>query len=404
MKFRFPYMQQVIKFQKKLSRKQRIWSKVLSKKLHFLVVWRQKAKKWFVKIGRNIVRISPPWLRRIGAFVWRPFAYVGWRIRQLLGRRPHRSFQLTRRRDYKRSLILPGYWSFTASVRKMLWRHKKLFGGLMLTYFFVALAIGGFGQQDAYKNLSEALNQTGGDVFTGNWGKVGQAGLLMVTSVTTGLTPDVTAAQTVLGGLALFFAWLATVWALRNVMAGRSVRVRDAVYSSGSPVLPTIIVSFVLAIQLLPMSIAVLIYNAAIASELISGGVEQMLAWIVVALLGVLSLYWITSTIVALVVVTLPGMYPFQSIKTAGDLVVGRRLRILLRIVWLTFTVIVGWILVVIPVILADAWIKKIWQAIEWMPIVPTIILAMSSITIIFVASYVYMLYRKVVDDDAKPA
>jgi hypothetical protein len=30
--------------------------------------------------------------------------------------------------------------------------------------------------------------------------------------------------------------------------------------------------------------------------------------------------------------------------------------------------------------------------------------LAMSSITIIFVATYIYMLYRKVVNDDAAPA
>lgn len=274
----------------------------------------------------------------------------------------------------------------------------------MLTYFVVALAIGGFGQQDAYANLSQGLNELGQDVFTGNFGAVSQAGVLLMTSVVGGLTPNVTAAQSVLGGLAVFYTWLATVWALRNVMADRIVGVRDAVYSSGSPVLPTVLVSFVVTLQLIPVSIAMIVYQAAIQSELISGGVELMLAWIALALLGVLSLYWITSTVVAMVIVTLPGMYPFQAIRTAGDLVVGRRVRILLRFLWMVLLVAVTWLVIMIPVIFFDAWVKKVWPAIEWLPIVPVSILLLGSATIVFAAMYVYMLYRKVVDDDAAPA
>ncbi len=378
--------------------------KYIRRQFKFVGVWRKVVAKRFSKIGKSIVRVSPPWLRRVGRIVLIPFTYLGVQIRSYLARRPHRSFRRTRRRDYKRSLQLPGYWSFTGRVQSMLWRNKQLFGGLMLVYFLVALAVGGFGQQTAYSSLSETLSQTGGEVFSGNWGQVGQASLLLVTSLTTGLTPNVTAAQSVLGGLTVFFTWLATVWALRNVMANRQVGVRDAVYSSGAPVLPTVIVAFALVVQLLPIAIAVLIYNAAIFSGYISGGVEGMLVWLVLVLLGVLSLYWIVSTVVAMIVVTLPGMYPFQAIRTAGDLVVGRRLRILLRFIWASLLVTIAWIVLIIPIILGDSWIKKIWPAIEWLPVVPTAILLMSSITVVWVATYVYMLYRKVVDDDASPA
>ena len=372
--------------------------------LSFIGRWYNALARQIQRLGAAIVRVSPPWLRAIGRFVARPFRAVVRRARALLGRRPHRSFRLTRRRDYRRSLALPGYWSFTNSVRVMLWRHKRLFGGLMVVYFLVALAIGGFGQQEAYANLSDTLTKTGGELFQGNWGQVSQASLLLVTSVTTGLTPNVTQAQSVLGGLAVFFGWLATVWALRNVMAGRKVYVRDAIYSSGSPVISTVLVGFILMLQLFPIAIAILVYNAAIASELISSGVEQMLLWLVLAMLGVLSLYWITSTIIALVVVTLPGMYPFQAIRTAGDLVVGRRLRILFRLVWLAVTVVILWAVTAIPIILLDAWAKKMWPAIEWLPTVPVALLVLSSMTLVWVASYVYMLYRRVVDDDASPA
>ncbi|OGL22130.1 hypothetical protein A2707_02155 [Candidatus Saccharibacteria bacterium RIFCSPHIGHO2_01_FULL_45_15] len=404
MKIRFPYRSSLVAFKKRFNKRRGVLTKKVTKRFHFVEVWKKVAFKWLRNGGAVIVRVSPPWLRKVGSIIKIPFAAVIRRLRRFLARRPHRSFRLTRRRDYKRSLNLPGYWSFTNSVRVMLWSHKKLFGGLLLTYFFLTLAIQGFGQQEAYDNLSTTLQETGGELFSGNFGQVSQAGLLLVTSVTSGLTPSVTEAQSVLGGLAVFFAWLATVWALRNVMAGRRIRVRDTVYSSGAPVLSTVVVAFALVVQLLPIAIATLVYQAAIASELISGGVEQMMVWIVLALLGVLSLYWITSTVIALVVVTLPGMYPFQAIKTAGDLIIGRRLRVLLRLVWVAALTIIIWAIIVIPLILLDAWVKQAWPAINWIPFIPMTILFMSSVSIIALAAYIYMLYRKVVDDDAKPA
>ncbi len=334
----------------------------------------------------------------------RPFVAMYYRINGLLGRRPHRSFRRTRRRDYKRSFEIQGYWSFTNYVRATLWKQKRLFGGLILTYLLITIVISGIGAQDAYSNLSSTLKDTGGDVFQGNWGKIGSASLLLLTSVTTGLTPNVTQAQSVLGGLAVFFAWLSTVWLLRNVVAGRRVALRDGLYNSGAPVLSTVIVGFVLAIQLLPAAIAILLYNAASYSGLLDSGVAAMLFWIADTLLVLLSLYWVTSTFIALVVVTLPGMYPFQAIKTAGDLVIGRRLRILFRLLWLTLTVVVVWALIVIPIILFDDWLKQLLPAVSWLPLVPLAILTLSSVTIVFAASYIYLLYRKVVEDDASPA
>lgn len=393
----------LVKFEKNVAKKWNAKKKQLRKRFLFVTIMKRSVMRQLERIGQKIVRISPPWLRRIGRVVWRPFAFMIRRTRLLLGRRPHRSFHLTRRRDYKRSLQLPGYWAFTNRVRAMLWKNRRLFGGLMLTYFIVAFLFNSFGQQETYQLLSDAIYGIGGDAFQGNWGKITASGILLFTSIQQGLTPDATAAQTVLGGLTAFFAWLATVWALRNIMAGHKVRVRDAIYSSGGPILPTVLVGLTIGIQLLPLSLGILIYNAAIASQLISG-VEAMLAWVVVALLGILSLYWLVATFIALVVVTLPGMYPWQAIRTAGDLIIGRRLRVLLRLVWLVAIVVVVWVMLLIPVILLDQWIKSVWPVLAPAPLVPLSMLAMSSVTIIFVATYVYMLYRKVVEDDAKPA
>jgi hypothetical protein len=119
--------------------------------------------------------------------------------------------------------------------------------------------------------------------------------------------------------------------------------------------------------------------------------------------LAVMSLYLITSTFFALIIVTLPGMYPMTAIKTAGDMVVGRRLRILFRLIWMLFCVALLWIVIMIPVIMLDSWVKSTWSTVNWLPVVPIFLLAVSSATVVFVSSYIYLFYRKVVADEADP-
>jgi hypothetical protein len=338
-----------------------------------------------------------------GRAVLKTSSTVQHRTARLMARRPHRSFRVTRRRDYKRSLKLSGYWAFTFGVFNILWKNKKLFGGLILVYIVATIVISGFGAQDAYSNLAQALKDSSGDLFKGNFGSVASAGLLLFTSVSTGLTPNITQAQSVLGGLAAFFGWLASIWLLRNTLAGHKPRLRDGLYNSGSPVIATLIVGFIITVQLLPSAIGLIIYTAAQTSGLLDGGVSAMLVWCSMILLGMLSIYWVSSSFIALVIVTLPGMYPFQAIRTAGDLVVGRRLRILLRLLWLAIFTVVAWLVVMVPIILFDDWIKKLVPAISAVPFVPLTIIAMSSVTLVFASSYVYLLYRRIVDDDAGP-
>lgn len=311
---------------------------------------------------------------------------------------------MTNRRDYKRSLNLPGYWSFTNQVRSVLWKNKKLFGGLVLVYIVVTIVISGFGAQEGYANLSQALKDGGGDLFQGNFGTIAQASLLLLSAVTTKMSPNLTEAQSILGGLALFYAWLATIWLLRNTLAGHSPRLRDGLYNSGSPVLATVTIGFIIMLQLLPAAIAVIVYGAAEQSGLLESGVSAMLIGIGTVLLGLLSVYWITSSFIAMVIVTLPGMYPLHALKSAGDLVVGRRLRILLRYFWLLVVVVVTWAILVIPIILFDDWLKSTFPSISWLPLVPLVIIGLSSLTLIFVTSYIYLLYRRIVDDDDAPA
>lgn len=326
------------------------------------------------------------------------------RFRAYRKRRPHRSFRLTRKRDYQRSLTLPGYWSFTNHVRKVLWDNRKLFGGLILSYVVATVIISGFGAQQVYDQLSTRLQETGGHLFQGNVGAIAQSSLLLVASLTQGLSPNLTPAQSIFGGLVFFYVWLATIWLLRNVLAGNKPKLRDGLYNSGAPALATVLVGFIIMVQLLPAAIALIAYDAAQVSGLMEGGVTAMLAWTGVAALCLISVYWLIGSLIALIIVTLPGMYPMRAIRAAGDMVVGRRVRILFRLLWLGFIIVLAWALLVIPAILFDDWIKDVYPAVSWVPFVPLVIFTMSSVTVVFAVSYFYLLYRRIVDDDAPPA
>lgn len=326
------------------------------------------------------------------------------RINDFLARRPHRSFQRTRRRDYVRSLQLPGYIAFTHHVNQTIWQYRPHLIGVAIVYSVLTLVLIGLGSQDTYQTLFDTLQETGSELFAGNWGQLGQAGLLFASIASSGLTGELTEAQQIYSTLLVLLVWLTTVWLIRHLLAGHKVSLRDGLYSAGSPIVATFIVSLVMAVQLLPLALAVIGYAAASASGLLAGGIEAMLFWMAAGLLTILSLYWLISTFFALVIVTLPGMYPFRALRAAGDLVIGRRLRILLRWLWMMLVLTVTWAFVLIPIIFLDAGVKQWWPAIEWLPIVPATLLLLGTISVIWSAVYVYLLYRKVVEDDAQPA
>jgi len=333
------------------------------------------------------------------------FIKIKKRIDAFLSRRPHRSFRRTRRRDYKRPLGLPGYFKFSKYVRQTVWKNRKIFLVLALVYAIITVLAVGLASQDTYSTLTSTLNTTSGDALTGFWGTIGKAGLLFVSTATGSLNESLSSSQAICAGLILMLTWLTTVWLLRNILAGHKVKVRDGIYSSGAPILSTFIIVILILVQMLPFALALIGYGAASTTGLLTaGGVESMLFWFAAALLTVLSLYWMTSTVFALIIVTLPGMYPYRAIKAGGDLVVGRRLKLLLRLLWMVLGVALSWAIVMIPMILFDGWLKSIWTAIASVPIIPVTLLVLSSLTIIWASSYIYLLYRKVIADESSPA
>jgi hypothetical protein len=270
-------------------------------------------------------------------------------------------------------------------------------------YAVLMIVLGGITSQDSYTQISDLLKQSSSSLGSDGWSKVGQAGLLLVATFASGPT-NLSADQQIYLAIILLFVWLSTVWLLREYKLGRKPRLRDGLYNSGAPFLSTLLVLLIFICQLIPVGIVALVYSALNSVGIISEGFGSMLFWIIALVVTTLVLYWVTSTVVALVIVTLPGMYPLRAMRAAGDLVVSRRLRIMYRILWALGIVVIAWAVVMIPLILLVTWLTSLWSGMSNISVMPFTAAIMSALTIVWISAYVYLLYRKVVDDSTDPA
>lgn len=331
--------------------------------------------------------------------IWR--AIKRWFLRQrdrhqaFMKRRPHRSFFLTRKRDAARSMKIPGYFAFTHQVWQIIWANKGLFIKFILLYMVLSLLIVGTLSQDNYIALRDQLNSASEGLGAG------ELALLFVGAMTSGSGEEATIASQVLAGLLLLLGWLIVVWILRRRMAGDTIKLRDALYSAGSPIIATFALLLIMVLQLVPFALALLAYSALSGVGLINWSIdiENMAAWCALAAMAVMTIYWMTTSFIALVIVTNPGIYPFQAIRMAGDIVVGRRLRIMLRLLFMALPMVIMWLALLLPIIWLDDFLK-----IDWLPLVPLMVLTLSTVTLTWVASYIYTMYRKLIDDNAPPS
>ena len=326
------------------------------------------------------------------------------RISLFLGRRPHRSFKRTMRRDYSRSLELPGYFAFTKEVLSLLGSHARLFVALIAVFSLLSSILVGLASQETYRTLGQTLNETSQNIFTGAAGEVSKAGLLLVTSLNGTLSAETTDIQQVYAIFVFLLIWLTTVWLLRAIFSGQRPKLRQGIYSSGAPIISTLIILLIMLLQVIPAALAIIAYSAALTTDFLSNPLISIVFFFVALLLILLSVYLLVSTFFAMIVVTLPGMYPWKAIRTAGDMVMGRRLRILLRMVWLVLLITLSWIVIMIPMILLTNWLQATISQIAWIPVIPILLVVMSTATTVVAGMYVYILYRKVLDDDAAPA
>ena len=315
----------------------------------------------------------------------------------------HKTFKRSYREDYTRDLEIPGIMAHIFATFKIIFKNWRKFLPLLAITVVLNILLVGLMSESTYTQFQDVLNETSAEVAGGNIGNVAKAGLLLISTVTTGgLSGTSSESATVFAVIIFLIIWLTTIFLVRHFLADHKVKLRDGLYNAMTPLISTFVVMAVVFVQCIPIFLLIIAYSAAIETEFLATPFYALIFFIFAALMVLLSGYMLSSSLIALVAVTAPGLYPMKALSTASDLMAGRRIKFILRLIALLFALALVWVLVMLPIILIDMGLKSIFDGLAGVPIVPFFLLVMACFTAIYISVYLYLYYRWMLDYDKK--
>lgn len=311
----------------------------------------------------------------------------------------HKSFHRSYREDYLRKTDTPGLLTHAMLTFKTIFQHWRTFLPFIILMMVLYIFAVGLMSEDFYLQFQESIDDTSAELAGGEIGNFAKAGLLLISTITTGgLSAGMDDVQSVFMIILFLVMWLVTIFLLRHFLAGEKLKLRDALYNALSPLVSTLIIFVVIFIQALPLMLVIITYSAAIVTGFLDTPFYALVYFCFAALMLLLSGYLLSSSIMALVAVTSPGLYPMTALFAASDLMAGRRVKFVLRLLYLIFVVVLCFIIVMLPIILLDLWFKSVWSWLEGWPIVPFFLLMMTCFAFIYITTYLYLYYRWLLD------
>lgn len=259
---------------------------------------------------------------------------------------------------------LPGSFKLTWQSLVFIRKFWKPLGGIVLVYTILNLI------------FASGLLSGAGSVINGG-GKLADALNAYGALIASGGSGNAPVMQTVL----LIIESLVIIWALRHLFSGENIGVKQAYYHSTFPLIPFVIVLFIILLQLLPLTIGSTILTLILSTVSGSGAVD-MIAGLLFVLLSAWSIYMVSSSVFALYIVTLPDMHPRAALRSAKNLVRFRRLPLVRKILFLPLFIIVLMGMVIVPLILFANFL------------VSPAFFALSMLAILFAHTYLYSLYK----------
>lgn len=338
-------------------------SKYLSEKKKNSTKHLHSLKTWFFSI--------PKWAKN------RPSAIKKWRKEQKK-KKKYRSFHLQKKIKPEPRYI-PTSFKLLKESFVFLLKNKKVFFFIIcihaLIYFLVIRSPISANINNIQDSINNVLGENSQQTTRGVVATLGT-----VLSVSGSSQANVT-----LVTVSIVMMSLVYIWAIRELHAKKPIKARDAYYKSMAPILPSSMVLIVASLQLLPFAIAAFVYSVARTGGLFASAFEDILFFTIAVLMAMISLYWMTSTIIALYIVTLPGMYPMQSLRMAKKLVQFQRFNVFRRVFTLPFLLALIYLIILVLVIRFAT--SQVFFAVELMQLLVLPVLH----------TYLYKLYRALI-------
>ena len=207
--------------------------------------------------------------------------------------------------------------------------------------------------------------------------------MIVMAFLVVGLPEEFDGAMGVLFTLIFVMGWLATIYMLRQKLAGEEVRLRDGLFKSMAPLIPTLIMLMVVVLECVPVMATVVVWSSAVETHFLDMPFNALMLIVFTVAMVLLSGFLLTSSLLALVAVGTPGIYPVTAILTVRELVAKKRIKVAVRIILLLIVVVAMGALVVPFMLLPSSTFLKVAS------------LVVGSFATIYVATYLYLYYKE---------
>ena len=276
---------------------------------------------------------------------------------------------------------LPSAWMMLKQSLSLPWRHWEVFGGILLIYAIAnIILVGGIANSGELQSTKDGL----ADVFTGNFRQLSTGLTLFAYLVASGsgTASGVAAAyQTIL----LLITSLVIIWSLRQFYANNKIRIRDAYYNALTPLIKFLIVLLIVVVRLVPAVVGGFIFSALITGGILTHWYEQVPVILVSIVMLSLSVYWLINSIFALYIVTLPDMAPLAALRSSSEIVAGRQLQVMLKLLFMPLVMTVATVVIMVPIALFATGLA------------PLVFFILSAVGVVAIHSYMYSFYRALI-------
>ncbi len=290
-------------------------------------------------------------------------------------RRGYLRFKLKRREGGAKPV--PTGWKLLKTSSTFLFDNWRVLGAIILIYAVLTLLlVRGFSVLNLTDLRQTVADSLGNDSNTAviNFALFG----VLLGSAASGGDTAAGAYQTIL----MIIASLATIWALRQIQAEKPVTAKLAFYRGMQPLVPFTLILIVIALELIPLLIGGALYNTVLQNSINTSVVETVVVAAVFLFLCSVSLLLMASTLMALYIVSLPGVMPLQALRSARKLVVKRRLAVMSRLAFLVLFGLFMASVLLLPLIFIA------------LPLAEPMLFTLSIIGLVFFHVYMYHLYR----------
>jgi len=235
---------------------------------------------------------------------------------------------------------LPSVWQLIKNTKLDIVAYWRPIIGVLLVYaalYFIFVL--GF-------NLSSNLQET--SLTQGS--RLGGALDSVISQFTSGvLVGSGQSDSTILVQFLLFLiASMALVWAFGQIKNGKTIKIRQAYYLGSATLIPTILITIILLLTLVPALIGSALLGVALQTG--SVAIETTIISVIAFVLLLLSLYLFVMLWPAFYLVTLLSHWPWDAIKSAAKLTKKQRFLLLRKIFVLLLALVALMFIVMLPV------------------------------------------------------